>query len=99
MLCLNRKIGQGIQINDDVTLTILEIRRSSVRIGIAYSENSRVLRQEVYLKIQSGNIEATLPSGDIQETISKILPKKPLSKAPTTDGNTAFAIADEDEEA
>lgn len=58
MLCLNRKKGQGIQINEDVTITVLEIKAQSVRLGIEYGEKSRVLRQEVYLRIQQDNREA-----------------------------------------
>ncbi len=76
MLCLNRKLGQGIQINDDVTITILDIKRQTVRVGITYSEKSRVLRQEVYVKIQSENREAALSPPQIQEAINKVMTKK-----------------------
>ena len=98
MLCLNRKLGQGIQINDDITVTILEIRRSSVRLGISYSEKSRVLRHEVYLKIQSGNADAALSSDALQDALGKILPQNPTFKAPIIDGNTALALTAEEEE-
>ena len=60
MLCLNRKLGQSIQINDDVTITIIEIKKQSVRLGIVYSEKSRVLRHEVYMKISKENHDALL---------------------------------------
>ena len=58
MLCLNRKIDQAIQINDDVTITILEIKSGSVRLGIEYGDKSRVLRHEVYVKVQKENKDA-----------------------------------------
>lgn len=76
MLCLNRKLGQGIQINDDVTITIIEIKRQTVRLGITYSEKSRVLRQEVYLKIQSENREAALSAPQLEDAIHKVITKK-----------------------
>ena len=58
MLCLNRKIGQAIQINDDVTITLLSVKGGSARLGIEYGEKSRVLRHEVYVKVQHENREA-----------------------------------------
>lgn len=76
MLCLNRKLGQGIKINDDVTVTIIDIRRQTVRLGIVYSEKSRVLREEVYLKIQAENKEAALSATQLQEALGKVLKKK-----------------------
>lgn len=61
MLCLNRKLGQSIQINDDVTITVIDIKRQSVRLGIMYGDKARVLRHEVYLKISEENQDALLP--------------------------------------
>ncbi|MBX9977369.1 MAG: carbon storage regulator [Alphaproteobacteria bacterium] len=80
MLCLNRKLGQGIQINDDVTITIIEIRKQTVRLGITYSEKSRVLRSEVYLKIESENKEAALSIPKIEEAFGKVITKKILPR-------------------
>lgn len=61
MLCLNRKLGQSIQINDDVTITIIDIKRQSVRLGIIYGDKARVLRHEVYMKVSEENKDALLP--------------------------------------
>lgn len=58
MLCLNRKIGEAIQINDDITITLLSVKGGSARLGIEYSDKSRVLRHEVYVKVQAENREA-----------------------------------------
>ncbi len=76
MLCLNRKLGQGIQINDDVTITVIEIKRQSVRLGIVYGEKSRVMRQEIYMKVESENREAALSAPNVEKTIGKIINKK-----------------------
>lgn len=79
MLCLNRKIGQAIQINDDVTITILEIKRNSVRLGIDYDEKTRVLRQEVYVKVKSENEGAALNLPEVLRNIEKVASKRPAA--------------------
>lgn len=79
MLCLNRKINQAIQVNDDVKITILEIRRNSVRLGIDYDEKTRVLRHEVYVKVRSENESATLNLPEVLKNIEKVATKRPAA--------------------
>lgn len=79
MLCLNRKIGQAIQINDDVTITILEIRKNTVRLGIEYDEKTRVLRHEVYVKVKSENEGAALNLPEVLKNIEKVASKRPAA--------------------
>lgn len=55
MLFLSRKIGESIIINDNVTLTIQEIRGNSVKIGFEYPKATRILRKEIFEKIQKEN--------------------------------------------
>lgn len=47
MLVLTRKIQQQIQIGDEITITVLEIKGRSVRLGIDAPREVRVLRAEV----------------------------------------------------
>lgn len=64
MLFLTRKVGQSIIINDDITLTITEIRPHSVKISFDFPKSVRVLRQEVYERIKQEN-EAAQNQADI----------------------------------
>lgn len=91
MLCLNRKLNQAIQINDDVTVTILEIKRGSVRLGIVYGEKTRVLRHEVYVKVESENKGAALNLTEVLQNIEKMGTLRP----PTL---TKEGVMDKDEE-
>lgn len=59
MLALSRKKNEALVINNDVELTILDIRGDQVKIGIAAPKEVPVYRKEVYLQIEEANREAT----------------------------------------
>ena len=48
MLVLSRKKNESIVINNDVTVTIVEIRGDKVRLGIVAPKDVPVHRQEVF---------------------------------------------------
>jgi carbon storage regulator len=48
MLVLSRKKNESIVINNDITITIVEIRGDKVRLGIVAPKNVPVHRQEVW---------------------------------------------------
>jgi carbon storage regulator len=58
MLVLTRKIGEGIVINDDITITIVEMKGGAVRIGIDAPREKKIYRQEVFNRIAKENRDA-----------------------------------------
>lgn len=52
MLVLSRKKGESIVINDEITITVVELRGDKVRIGIAAPPEVPVHRLEVYEAIR-----------------------------------------------
>ena len=55
MLALTRKKGEALVINNNVELTILEIRGDQIKIGVNAPKEVPVYRKEVYLQIQKEN--------------------------------------------
>lgn len=53
MLYLTRKIGESIVINDDIELTVVEVRGKSIKLGMTFPEGVSVYRREVYERIQA----------------------------------------------
>ena len=52
MLILSRRVGQSVKIQDDITVTILEIRGNQARLGFQAPETIEVHRQEIFDRIQ-----------------------------------------------
>ncbi len=52
MLVLSRKKNESIVINNDIIVTVVEIRGDKVRLGIVAPKEVPVHRQEVYEAIQ-----------------------------------------------
>ncbi len=64
MLVLTRKIGESLAINDDVKITVLEIKGKTVRLGIEAPSDTKVYREEIFLKIQEENRQAAAANFD-----------------------------------
>ncbi|TFG60225.1 MAG: carbon storage regulator CsrA [Nitrospirales bacterium] len=59
MLVLTRKVGEGIRIGDDITITVVEMKGGGIRLGIMAPPTVKIHRQEVYDRILEENKEAT----------------------------------------
>lgn len=59
MLALSRKKNEAVVINNNIEITILEIKGDQVKIGVSAPKEVPVYRKEVYVQIQEANKEAT----------------------------------------
>lgn len=59
MLALTRKKGESIVVNNDIEISILDIRGEQVKVGISAPKDVPVYRKEVYLQIQKENEESS----------------------------------------
>lgn len=58
MLALSRKKGEAIVINNNIEITILDVKGDQVKIGIEAPKEIPIYRKEVYVQIQESNKEA-----------------------------------------
>lgn len=79
MLVLTRKIGESIKINEDVKITVIEVKGKNIRLGIEAPKETKIYREEVFLRIKEENQSAAaamqLDLGKITQLI-KDIPKK-----------------------
>jgi carbon storage regulator len=55
MLALSRKRDESLIIDNNIEVTILDIRGDQVKIGISAPKEIPIYRKEVYLQIQEAN--------------------------------------------
>jgi len=55
MLILTRRVGESLRIGDDVSVTVLGIKGSQVRLGVNAPKSIPVHREEVYDRINDEN--------------------------------------------
>ena len=59
MLALSRKKNEAIVINNNIEITVLDIRGDQIKLGISAPKEIPIYRKEVYIQIQNENKEAT----------------------------------------
>lgn len=73
MLILTRKIGEGIILNDNVTIRIIDISKGVVKLGIEAPKEMLILREELEQATKETNIEASksVNSGQLSDLSKK----------------------------
>ena len=64
MLALSRKKNEAIVVNNNIEITVLEIKGEQVKLGITAPKEVPVYRKEVYLQIQEANKSALTADAD-----------------------------------
>lgn len=62
MLYLTRKQGETIVINNNIEVTVTEIKGKSVKLGFVFPSNASILRKEIHDKVTQANLEASSSS-------------------------------------
>ena len=52
MLILTRRVGEAVMIGDEVSITVLGVKGSQVRLGINAPRSVAVHREEIYKRIK-----------------------------------------------
>ena len=70
MLALTRKKGEALVLNNDIEITVLEIKGDQVKLGIQAPKEVPVYRKEIYLQIQKENQDCMNVEG--MESLKKL---------------------------
>ena len=71
MLALTRKKGESLVINNNIEISILEVRGDQIKIGITAPKDVPIYRKEVYKQIQEENKASVSVEG--LEALKKLL--------------------------
>lgn len=63
MLALSRKKNESIIINNDIEVTVLDIKGDQIKLGISAPKSVPVYRKEVYVQIKDANKAASESDG------------------------------------
>lgn len=63
MLALSRKKNEALIVNNNIEITVLEIKGEQVKLGISAPKEVPVYRKEVYAQIQDANADAVNTEG------------------------------------
>ena len=55
MLALARKVNESIILNDNIEVTVLEVKGDQVKIGINAPKDVPIYRKELFVQIQEAN--------------------------------------------
>ncbi|WP_085580796.1 carbon storage regulator CsrA [Thalassospira mesophila] len=83
MLYLTRKVGDSVIIDDNIEVTVVEVRGKTVKLGFTFPENIQVLRRELYDRIQDENRSATA-----SVDFARIFNNRAAENAPATSTDT-----------
>ena len=64
MLCLSRKVGERIHIDENIVLHVVEIRGDQVRIGFEAPKHIEIHRHQVHERIQAAKRRDRYTSAD-----------------------------------
>ncbi len=72
MLTLSRKKNESVVINNNIEVTILDVKGDQIKIGISAPKEVPIYRKEIYLQIQESNKNSMTADGmDVLKNLLK----------------------------
>lgn len=90
MLVLSRRLGEKIVIGDDIVVTVVEVHRDSVRLGIDAPKSVAINRAELLAAIMKENQAATLSDAQAAVALESLKGISGLAKKPAANRKPEF---------
>ena len=69
MLYLTRKVGESIMVNENVEVTVVQVRGKTVKLGFVFPPDVSVMRREIFERIQEENRAAAAMAGTLVDEL------------------------------
>jgi carbon storage regulator len=76
MLVLTRRVGESVLIGGEITVTVLDIKGDSIRLGIDAPRETRIQRAEIVAAVGAENVSAADAAADAQSAIVAALTRR-----------------------
>ena len=73
MLVITRKNGQKIMINDNIVITVVDIKNGQCKIAIDADKDVKIYREEIYYQIKLENLVSKDSNVRAVDSVSKLL--------------------------
>ena len=76
MLVLTRRIGESVLIGGEVTVTVLDIKGDSIRIGVDAPRTTRIQRAEIVEAVSAENVSAATAEPGAEDALRAALARR-----------------------
>ena len=89
MLVISRKSGQKIMINDNIVITIAEVKNGQCRIAIDADKDVKIYREEIYYQIKLANLVGKDSNVNAVDSVTNLLKDNSVQLNDKVEQNTA----------
>ena len=89
MLVISRKSGQKIMINDNIVITIADVKNGQCRIAMEADKDVKIYREEIYYQIKLANLVGKDSNVNAVDSVTNLLKDNSVQLNDKVEQNTA----------